>query len=174
VYFSVSAFKAKGHAYAKLAPWQVGNEAAAAVRLSLSLSLSLTLYLSLPVSRSLARARSHASLRAAVQEGEGELSSTSASPSTGPEKRSPDDFALWKKSKSGEPAWPSPWGAGRPGWHIECSAMASDLLGQQFDVHAGGEDLKFPHRTLCCAVAVLCAVVCCCALLLCVAAVRCC
>jgi cysteinyl-tRNA synthetase len=62
------------------------------------------------------------------------------------EKKNSGDFALWKQSKAGEPFWDSPWGKGRPGWHIECSAMASDLLGTNFDVHSGGEDLKFPHR----------------------------
>jgi cysteinyl-tRNA synthetase len=64
----------------------------------------------------------------------------------GKEKLNDEDFALWKKSKAGEPSWPSPWGPGRPGWHIECSAMAGDLLGANFDIHAGGEDLRFPHR----------------------------
>ena len=62
------------------------------------------------------------------------------------EKRSDADFALWKSSKPGEPSWPSPWGAGRPGWHIECSAMASDKLGAQIDIHSGGVDLAFPHH----------------------------
>jgi cysteinyl-tRNA synthetase len=62
------------------------------------------------------------------------------------EKRNPADFALWKKSKGGEPSWASPWGGGRPGWHIECSVMASDLMGDGMDVHAGGSDLKFPHH----------------------------
>src|SRR5205814_9759644 len=61
-------------------------------------------------------------------------------------KRSPMDFALWKAAKPDEPAWDSPWGAGRPGWHIECSAMALDLLGEGFDLHGGGEDLAFPHH----------------------------
>lgn len=61
-------------------------------------------------------------------------------------KRSPADFALWKASKPGEPEWDSPWGPGRPGWHIECSAMASNVLGQQFDIHSGGIDLAFPHH----------------------------
>ncbi|KAL8676483.1 MAG: hypothetical protein Q9186_007007 [Xanthomendoza sp. 1 TL-2023] len=61
-------------------------------------------------------------------------------------KRSDADFALWKASKSGEPSWPSPWGAGRPGWHIECSAMASDVLGSRIDIHSGGIDLAFPHH----------------------------
>jgi cysteinyl-tRNA synthetase len=56
------------------------------------------------------------------------------------------DFALWKGAKPGEPAWPSPWGAGRPGWHIECSAMAARFLGQPIDVHGGGSDLVFPHH----------------------------
>ncbi len=61
-------------------------------------------------------------------------------------KRHPGDFALWKSSKPGEPAWPSPWGPGRPGWHIECSAMSMKYLGQQFDIHGGGLDLVFPHH----------------------------
>lgn len=62
------------------------------------------------------------------------------------EKRSPLDFVLWKRAKPGEPSWPSPWGDGRPGWHIECSAMAMDTLGEQFDIHGGGLDLQFPHH----------------------------
>eukprot|EP00911_Craspedida_sp_UC1_P002175 UC1_evm6s1666 len=61
-------------------------------------------------------------------------------------KRAPQDFALWKAAKPGEPRWDSPWGPGRPGWHIECSAMASAHLGAQMDVHTGGIDLKFPHH----------------------------
>ncbi|HWO40196.1 MAG TPA: cysteine--tRNA ligase [Candidatus Eisenbacteria bacterium] len=61
-------------------------------------------------------------------------------------KRSPLDFALWKSSKPGEPAWDSPWGRGRPGWHIECSAMSTKYLGQPFDIHGGGRDLIFPHH----------------------------
>jgi cysteinyl-tRNA synthetase len=61
-------------------------------------------------------------------------------------KRSPVDFALWKAAKEGEPAWDSPWGRGRPGWHIECSAMSLQLLGEGFDVHGGGDDLVFPHH----------------------------
>ncbi|MDR3503605.1 MAG: cysteine--tRNA ligase [Legionella sp.] len=62
------------------------------------------------------------------------------------EKRSPLDFVLWKKAKAGEPSWSSPWGEGRPGWHIECSAMAMEELGEQFDIHGGGLDLQFPHH----------------------------
>jgi cysteinyl-tRNA synthetase len=62
------------------------------------------------------------------------------------DKRDPLDFALWKAAKPGEPSWPSPWGTGRPGWHIECSAMAVDTLGEEFDLHAGGLDLVFPHH----------------------------
>ena len=61
-------------------------------------------------------------------------------------KRDPLDFALWKAAKEGEPSWPSPWGPGRPGWHIECSAMAVEYLGTTFDLHAGGLDLVFPHH----------------------------
>ncbi|MBP8672932.1 MAG: cysteine--tRNA ligase [Synergistales bacterium] len=63
-----------------------------------------------------------------------------------PKKRHPLDFALWKAQKPGEPAWDSPWGMGRPGWHIECSAMAIDILGETIDIHAGGSDLLFPHH----------------------------
>lgn len=62
------------------------------------------------------------------------------------QKRDPLDFALWKGAKPGEPAWPTPWGMGRPGWHIECSAMSMELLGPTFDIHAGGQDLIFPHH----------------------------
>ena len=61
-------------------------------------------------------------------------------------KRDPRDFALWKAAKPGEPSWPSPWGAGRPGWHIECSVMATRYLGDSFDIHGGGTDLIFPHH----------------------------
>jgi cysteinyl-tRNA synthetase len=61
-------------------------------------------------------------------------------------KRDPLDFVLWKSAKPGEPAWPSPWGLGRPGWHIECSAMATHALGNHFDIHGGGMDLQFPHH----------------------------
>ncbi|KRZ05848.1 Cysteine--tRNA ligase, cytoplasmic, partial [Trichinella zimbabwensis] len=77
-------------------------------------------------------------------EGEGELSLGDEDQAR--QKRFSGDFALWKASKPGEPAWPSPWGPGRPGWHIECSAMASAICGEQLDVHAGGFDLKFPHH----------------------------
>ena len=79
--------------------------------------------------------------QAEMEESEGSLHVAEAG-----EKRNAADFALWKKSKGGEPSWPSPWGGGRPGWHIECSVMASDLMGDGMDVHAGGSDLKFPHH----------------------------
>lgn len=77
-----------------------------------------------------------------LNEGEGDLTSSDVQT----EKKSPNDFALWKSSKSGEPWWTSPWGNGRPGWHIECSAMASDICGPKLDIHTGGVDLKFPHH----------------------------
>ena len=64
----------------------------------------------------------------------------------GEAKRDPLDFALWKAAKPGEPAWDSPWGPGRPGWHIECSAMSTGCLGNHFDIHGGGADLQFPHH----------------------------
>jgi cysteinyl-tRNA synthetase len=79
---------------------------------------------------------------AEMAEGEGALSGGGG---TG-EKRNPNDFALWKASKAGEPAWESPFGPGRPGWHIECSVVAGDILGEKIDIHSGGEDLKFPHH----------------------------
>ncbi len=63
-----------------------------------------------------------------------------------PYKRDPMDFVLWKPSSAAEPGWPSPWGHGRPGWHIECSAMSHELLGPSFDIHGGGIDLVFPHH----------------------------
>ena len=65
---------------------------------------------------------------------------------TDPNKINPMDFALWKKQKPNEPSWPSPWGLGRPGWHIECSAMATKHLGESIDIHGGGQDLIFPHH----------------------------
>ncbi len=65
---------------------------------------------------------------------------------TADRKRAPADFALWKRAKSDEPSWDSPWGPGRPGWHIECSAMSRQLLGETFDIHGGGLDLIFPHH----------------------------
>ncbi len=63
-----------------------------------------------------------------------------------PFKEDPMDFVLWKPSTDDLPGWESPWGRGRPGWHIECSAMARELLGERFDIHAGGIDLQFPHH----------------------------
>ncbi|KOS16083.1 cysteinyl-trna synthetase [Malassezia pachydermatis] len=76
--------------------------------------------------------------RELLEEGEGALAAKG--------KRSAADFALWKRAKPGEPSWPSPWGPGRPGWHIECSVMASEVLGSQIDIHSGGIDLTFPHH----------------------------
>ncbi|KAJ9601009.1 hypothetical protein L9F63_000847, partial [Diploptera punctata] len=78
-----------------------------------------------------------------LQDGEGDLC---ISEDRLNEKRSTNDFALWKRSKAGEPWWDSPWGHGRPGWHIECSVMASDICGESLDIHTGGVDLKFPHH----------------------------
>lgn len=75
-----------------------------------------------------------------------EMMESGARVSPGENKKSPLDFALWKKAKDNEPSWPSPWGRGRPGWHIECSVMSSDILGDKFDIHGGGIDLIFPHH----------------------------
>ncbi|RDB25114.1 Cysteine--tRNA ligase [Hypsizygus marmoreus] len=77
--------------------------------------------------------------RELLEEGEGSLSKKRGV-------RSASDFALWKASRAGEPSWPSPWGQGRPGWHIECSVMASAILGDNMDIHSGGIDLAFPHH----------------------------
>lgn len=77
---------------------------------------------------------------ALIEEGEGFFRSIN------PDKRGQHDFALWKKSRENEPSWESPWGPGRPGWHIECSVMATTILGTTFELHSGGEDLKFPHH----------------------------
>jgi len=71
---------------------------------------------------------------------------TGARITPGDKKRSPLDFTLWKAAKPGEPSWPSPWGEGRPGWHIECSTMSTSYLGAPFDIHGGGHDLVFPHH----------------------------
>ncbi|MCP4934993.1 MAG: cysteine--tRNA ligase, partial [bacterium] len=86
-------------------------------------------------------------------EGYGKLSGTllddlqaGARVDVGVEKEHPGDFVLWKAAKPGEPAWQSPWGDGRPGWHIECSAMSTCCLGDTFDIHGGGADLTFPHH----------------------------
>lgn len=79
----------------------------------------------------------------ALAEGEGALTAENAPT----EKTNPEDFALWKKAKEGEPRWQSPWGEGRPGWHIECSAMAASIFKEfPIDIHSGGVDLKFPHH----------------------------
>lgn len=78
-----------------------------------------------------------------LKEGEGVLAEENAET----EKKNAQDFALWKKSKENEPSWTSPWGEGRPGWHIECSAMSNEIFKTcPIDIHAGGEDLKFPHH----------------------------
>jgi cysteinyl-tRNA synthetase len=66
--------------------------------------------------------------------------------SAAPGKRDPRDFTMWKGAKPGEPSWPTPWGPGSPGWHLECSAMATTYLGAEFDIHGGGLDLVFPHH----------------------------
>ncbi|KAI9841872.1 MAG: hypothetical protein M1837_000342 [Sclerophora amabilis] len=105
VYFDIDAFEAAGHQYARLEPWNRGNEGLV------------------------------------VADGEG-----ASTAEKGVEKRSGADFALWKASRAGEPSWSSPWGEGRPGWHIECSAMASAKLGRRMDLHSGGIDLAFPHH----------------------------
>jgi len=75
-----------------------------------------------------------------------EMLASGARIALGEKKKDPLDFALWKSVKAGEPSWDSPWGNGRPGWHIECSVMSSDILGEEFDIHGGGIDLIFPHH----------------------------
>ncbi|TFK25515.1 cysteinyl-tRNA synthetase [Coprinopsis marcescibilis] len=122
VYFDVNAFEKAGHYYAKLEP---GNRKGDANQEESVLPPA-------PVSQDQAQPT--------VSAADAEIENEKA------QKRSPRDFALWKKSRVGEPGWESPWGYGRPGWHIECSAMASQVLGAQFDVHSGGIDLAFPHH----------------------------
>jgi cysteinyl-tRNA synthetase len=80
-----------------------------------------------------------------IAEGEGKL--TASDDAVKRAKKSASDFVLWKASKPNEPTWPSPWGPGRPGWHIECSAIASSVLGSEIDIHGGGVDLRFPHHS---------------------------
>lgn len=116
VYFDIGAYEDAGHHYAKLQPWNRGDESL-------------------------------------IADGEGALTSDKAStlPNTvesvlPQSKKGKHDFALWKASKAGEPSWDSPWGRGRPGWHIECSVMASEVLGGKVDIHSGGIDLAFPHH----------------------------
>ncbi|MCX5687223.1 MAG: cysteine--tRNA ligase, partial [Candidatus Omnitrophica bacterium] len=75
-----------------------------------------------------------------------EMLESGARIASGENKKDPLDFALWKSAKENEPSWDSPWGNGRPGWHIECSVMSSDILGGEFDIHGGGIDLVFPHH----------------------------
>lgn len=117
VYFDIGRYESTGHHYAKLQPWNRGNEGL-------------------------------------IADGEGALTEEASTlpntsenkPSLPKEKKSKHDFALWKSSKEGEPSWDSPWGKGRPGWHIECSVMCSEVLGGQIDIHSGGIDLAFPHH----------------------------
>ena len=92
------------------------------------------------------RRRSRATARCRTARSTELLESAGARVDVDEAKRSPMDFALWKAAKPGEPTWDSPWGPGRPGWHIECSAMSLDLLGEGFDLHGGGDDLAFPHH----------------------------
>jgi cysteinyl-tRNA synthetase len=121
VYFDTNKFDShEGHTYAKLEPWSKGNK-------ELLEEGEGRRTPSQPTVASLLTGRS------------GALSNTTG-------RRSAADFALWKASKPGEPFWPSPWGQGRPGWHIECSVMASAILGDNIDVHSGGIDLAFPHH----------------------------
>lgn len=126
VYFDVAAFRAGGHHYAKLEPGSAGNAARLAEGEG---GLD-----GLPAAT------------ADAAEGAAAAAAAAATASRGAEKKSPSDWALWKASRPGEPHWDSPWGPGRPGWHIECSAMASAELGGQVDIHSGGVDLKFPHH----------------------------
>ncbi|GAB0494733.1 hypothetical protein MMPV_006029 [Pyropia vietnamensis] len=128
VYFDVAAFRAGGHHYAKLEPGSAGNaERLAEGEGGLD---------------GLPAASTDAPEGSSVEAAEADV----AAAARGAEKKSPSDWALWKASRPGEPYWDSPWGPGRPGWHIECSAMASAELGGQLDIHSGGVDLKFPHH----------------------------
>ena len=118
VYFDVASFKAAGFPYGRLRP-----EAAAA-----------------------GAPGDDEPASPAAASSNGNTAAAAAAAATEASKRSSADFALWKAAKPGEPSWPSPWGRGRPGWHIECSAMACSILGGSIDIHSGGEDLAFPHH----------------------------
>lgn len=114
VYFDIEAYEGKGHHYAKLEPWNKGNQGL-------------------------------------IADGEGALANNEvddAKDESGvrKNKKNSSDFAIWKASKQGEPGWECPWGLGRPGWHIECSVMCSEVLGGRVDIHSGGIDLAFPHH----------------------------
>lgn len=120
VYFNTLEFdNSEGHDYAKLEPWNTGNRELLEGGEGQQTLLFLGTYM---------------------------LSIFLGSLSSKTGQRSTADFALWKASKPGEPSWPSPWGAGRPGWHIECSVMASAIFGDNMDIHSGGIDLAFPHH----------------------------
>ena len=122
VYFDTVVFdSSENHTYAKLEPWSKGNRELLAEGEGWSLTISTCI------------------LGNDIYIRTGALSVTTG-------KRSASDFALWKASKPGEPSWPSPWGPGRPGWHIECSVMASAIFGDNMDIHSGGIDLAFPHH----------------------------
>ncbi|KAJ7129220.1 cysteinyl-tRNA synthetase [Mycena epipterygia] len=116
VYFDVQAFEDSGHFYAKLEPGNRLNEAKAEESANEFVSDDLKTAEQLEIEQEIKM------------------------------KRGPRDFAVWKKSRVGEPGWQAPWGYGRPGWHIECSAMASQVLGSHIDIHSGGIDLAFPHH----------------------------
>jgi cysteinyl-tRNA synthetase len=124
------------HVYGKLVPENVGNKEA------------------LEEGEGVLTNAANAAAAAAAAAGAapaGATAAAGAAPSAGAaDKRDSCDFALWKASKPGEPSWPSPWGAGRPGWHIECSTMCTETLGAfaggPIDIHSGGVDLRFPHH----------------------------
>jgi cysteinyl-tRNA synthetase len=121
VYFDTAAFDGKNnHVYARLEPWSKGNK-------ELIEEAEGERCMSFPILPRLTRSL-------------GALTTSTGS------RKPASDFALWKASKPGEPSWPSPWGEGRPGWHIECSVMASAVLGAEMDIHSGGVDLAFPHH----------------------------
>lgn len=151
VYLDIDAFKTQGHHYRKLSPFSgdtsaadmaegEGEPAGGAKPLRSNIVLDCQVLIPRRARREALSGGHSAAYVMLVQFSSGELAGEAA------EKKNPNDFALWKSSKPGEPAWPSPWGTGRPGWHIECSVVAGDILGANMDIHAGGSDLKFPHH----------------------------
>ncbi|KZS93988.1 hypothetical protein SISNIDRAFT_440373 [Sistotremastrum niveocremeum HHB9708] len=146
VYFDIGAFERRGGFYARLEPGNrdnLGKLAEGEGELTVPLPSTTTSSSSAPTPSNPSSPPTSSSTPAAPSA----APSQAAPPPTSQfAKHNPRDFVLWKKSRPGEPSYPSPWGPGRPGWHIECSAMCSEVLGSRVDIHSGGVDLAFPHH----------------------------
>lgn len=140
VYFSVEDFTRAGHTYGKLSPWSVSDHTPTANDPQPDFLQQNASFQEPGENMQLSQEEREKRKKQADEEGEGSLGIELQG------KRGKKDFALWKASKAGEPWWPSPWGNGRPGWHIECSAMAAAVIPGTIDIHSGGIDLIFPHH----------------------------